>query len=391
MRVSRRVSELNEGGDDGWGLYNRARALVEAGVDVAELTIGEHDVRTDARILQAMADAASAGNTGYASIPGQDALRDAIAARTERITGVPTTRDNIAVTPGGQAGLFAAHMAVCDAGDHAMMVDPYYATYPGTIRSTGATPVMVAARPEDGFQLRASDVAAVAGRAKSLLINTPNNPTGVIYTHETLAAIASEVSARDMWLISDEVYDCQIWQGKHLSPRALPGMAERTLVIGSLSKSHAMTGSRLGWIIGPPDVIAMIHDLSTATTYGVAGFIQDAGTYALSLGAEFEAEVGAPFQRRRDLMLGKLAAQQVLSAVPPDGAMYVMVDVLGTGLTGADFADRLLDEERIAVMPGASFGDAALGHIRVALTLPDDRFADAIDRMIAFAHKLASS
>lgn len=389
MLASKRLTHLNPGGDDGWGLFNRARALVAAGVDVAELTIGEHDIGTDARILAAMDAAARGGHTGYASIAGIDALRDAIAARAARMTGVPTTRDNIAVMPGGQAGLFAAHMAVCDPGDRALMIDPYYATYPGTIRGTSAEMVVVAARPEDGFQPRASDIAARADGARSLLINTPNNPTGAVYTRATLEAIATEMIARDMWLISDEVYDSQVWQGQHLSPRALPGMAARTLVIGSLSKSHAMTGSRLGWIIGPPDIIAMIHDLSTATTYGVAGFIQEAGLHALSMGAAFEAEIGAPFRRRRDLMLAKLDAQQVLSAVPPDGAMYVMVDVRGTGLDGAAFAERLLDEERIAVMPGASFGAAAQGHVRVALTLPDDRFATALDRMIAFAARLA--
>lgn len=390
MRVSSRLSNLNPGGDDGWGLYNRAQALIASGVAVSELTIGEHDIRTDPRILEAMHQATLRGNTGYASIPGVDALRDAISARVQAMTGVPTTRDNIAVVPGGQAGLFAAHMAVCNPGERALMVDPYYTTYPGTIRGTGAEIGMVAARASDGFQLRASDVAAQADGARSLLINTPNNPTGAVYTRATLSAIAQEITARDMWLISDEVYDAQVWTGPHLSPRALPGMAERTLVIGSLSKSHAMTGSRLGWLIGPPDVIAMVHDLSTVTTYGVAGFIQEAGIYALSLGPEFEAEIAAPFRRRRDILLAKLADQQVLSAVPPDGAMYVMVDVSGTGLLGADFADRLLDEERVAVMPGKSFGKAASRHVRVALTLPDDRLSDALDRMIRFAGTLTS-
>ena len=191
-----------------------------------------------------------------------------------------------------------------------------------------------------------------------------------------------------MWLLSDEVYDSQVWRGVHLSPRSLDGMAERTLVIGSLSKSHAMTGSRLGWVIGPPDIIAMIHDLSTATTYGVPGFVQEAGLFALSLGAEFEAQIGAPFRRRRDILMSALEGQQVLSAVPPDGAMYVMVDVRGTGLSGQAFAERLLDEEHIAVMPGASFGQAAAGHVRVALTLPDEHFGDAIRRMIRFGNSL---
>ena len=389
MRPSLRISHLNAGGDDGWGLYNRARALVAQGEHVAELTIGEHDIRTDPRILAAMDAAARSGNTGYAPVPGMASLRDAIAARTERMTGVVTTRDHVAVVPGGQAGLFAAHIAVCDPGDRAMYIDPYYATYPATIRGASAEPVAVAARPEDGFQPRRADIAAKAVGARSLLINTPNNPTGAVYSRETLEAIAAEVTARDMWLLSDEVYDSQIWDGTHLSPRALPAMAERTLVIGSLSKSHAMTGSRLGWIVGPAEIVGRVHELLTATTYGVAGFIQEAGLYALSLGVAFEAEIGAPFRRRRDMLLARLKGQQVLAAVPPDGAMYVMVDVRGTGLSGLEFAERLLDAERIAVMPGASFGQAAEGHVRVALTLPDNAFADAMDRMVRFAGRVA--
>ncbi|MEM9318469.1 MAG: pyridoxal phosphate-dependent aminotransferase [Pseudomonadota bacterium] len=392
MQASQRISTLNTDGDDGWGLYQKARGLIGRGIRVAELTIGEHDIGTDPRILSAMADAAARGNTGYAPVPGMTSLRDAIAARIAERTGQPTTRDHVAVTPGGQAGLFAAHIAACDPGDGAMMIDPYYATYPGTIRAAGAKPIIVPARPEDGFQPhpRALDRAA-RSQARSLLINTPNNPTGAVYTHETLEAVANIVTAWNMWLISDEVYDSQVWRGSHLSPRAMPGMVDRTLVVGSLSKSHAMTGSRLGWVVGPEDAIARIHDLSTATTYGVAGFVQEAGLFALSMGSEFEAEIAAPFRRRRDFLLRRLEGQRVLSAVPPDGAMYVMVDVRATGVSGAEFAEGLLDVERIAVMPGASFGRAAAGHVRVALTLPDDVFADAIDRLIAFASRLAAA
>ncbi|MEM1274721.1 MAG: aminotransferase class I/II-fold pyridoxal phosphate-dependent enzyme [Pseudomonadota bacterium] len=391
MQASDRITHLNPGGDDGWGLYQRSKAMVAQGIPVAELTIGEHDIGTDARILDAMAAAAAAGNTGYAPVPGMDRLRDAIAARVTAQSGIATTRDNVAVTPGGQAGLFAAHIATVDPGDAALMIDPYYATYPGTLRAAGARPVIVPSFADDGFQpsVKALDTAARSG-ARSLLINTPNNPTGAVYSHATLEGVANVVTAWNMWLISDEVYDSQVWHGTHISPRALPGMAERTLVVGSLSKSHAMTGSRLGWIVGPEDTIAAIHNLSTATTYGVAGFIQEAGLHALSLGPQFEAEIAAPFRRRRDLLLGKLDHQQVLRAVPPDGAMYVMVDVRGTGLTGEAFAEALLEHERIAVMPGASFGKAAIGHIRVALTLPDAAFDEATDRLINFAIKVAS-
>ena len=163
--------------------------------------------------------------------------------------------DNILITPGGQAALFATHNAVCDQGDTALYIDPYYATYPGTIRGIGAVPKSIQAHAENDFQPKAADIAAVAKGAKSLLINSPNNPTGVIYSPETLGEIAQVCIDNDLWLISDEVYDTQIWEGTHLSPRALPNMAERTLVVGSMSKSHAMTGSRIGWVCGPAEVM----------------------------------------------------------------------------------------------------------------------------------------
>jgi arginine:pyruvate transaminase len=388
MRISDRIAHLTEDGSGGWALYFRARALKAAGVAVADLTIGEHDVRTDPAILAAMDASARGGHTGYAAIRGTDDLRAAVAARVAARTGVPTGPGNVLITPGGQAALFAAHHLVGEAGARALFVDPYYATYPGTIRGAGLVPVAVPARAEDGFLPRAADIDARAAGAASLLLNTPNNPTGAVYPREVLAAIAAVVRARDMWLVSDEVYDSQVWEGEHVSPRALPGMAERVLVVGSMSKSHAMTGSRVGWIVGPEEAVAALSVLSTHTTYGVPGFVQDAAAFALAQGAAFEAEVAAPFRRRRDIAMRLLAGQDVVRAVPAGGAMYVMLDVRATGLSGEDFAGRLLDAERIAVMPGESFGAAAAGHLRVALTIPDDAFAAAFARLLAFAARV---
>ncbi|MEM8632754.1 MAG: pyridoxal phosphate-dependent aminotransferase [Pseudomonadota bacterium] len=389
MELSNRITSINAGGSDGWGLFYRARQMAAAGEQVTELTIGEHDVGTDPRILAAMDASARGGHTGYAMVPGVDALRDAVAARVTARTGVPTTRDNVLITPGGQAGLSAAHTAVCNRLDRALFIDPYYATYPGTIRAVGAEPVAVVARSEDGFQPRAADIAEHASGARSLLINTPNNPTGGVYTEDTMTGIARVCRDHNLWLISDEVYDTQVWHGQHISPRALPGMADRTLVIGSMSKSHAMTGSRIGWIVGPEPAISALIDLAVTTTYGVPGYIQDAALFALDAGPELEAEVAAPFQRRRALALDILAGQNVVRYVPPEGAMYLMLDIRATGLSGEAFADRLLTETGIAVMPGESFGRAAAGHLRVAMTVDDAAFAGALTRLVAFAAALA--
>jgi arginine:pyruvate transaminase len=390
MQASTRISGILGGGSDGWEVFLRARQMIAEGTPVTELTIGEHDIRTAAPILQDMHRAAMAGHTGYAAVPGIDALRNAIAARVTAKTGVPTGRDNVMITPGGQSALFAAHMAVIDPGDKALYIDPYYATYPGTLRGASAVPVTVKAHADAAFQPRAVDIAAAAQGAKSLLVNSPNNPTGVIYDRETLEEIAKVCRDHDLWLISDEVYDTQIWEGTHISPRALDGMAERTLVVGSMSKSHAMTGSRVGWVVGPEDIIAHLINLATHTTYGVPGYIQDAALFALEQGEDFEAEIAEPFRRRRALAQNVLAAQNVVGTVPNGGAMYMMLDVSATGLSGEGFANALLDAHHIAVMPGESFGTAAKGHVRVAMTIEDSAFEQALKTLCAFAEQLSA-
>jgi arginine:pyruvate transaminase len=391
MKISDRITNITGGGSDGWGVFYKARQMIAAGTPVTELTIGEHDIRTAKPILDAMYQSALGGHTGYATVPGIPALRERVAARIAARTGVPTKPENIVITPGGQAALFAAHLATCNTGDTAAFIDPYYATYPGTIRGAGAIPRAIVTSPETAFQPTKEQLLTGTKGARSLLVNTPNNPTGVVYSAETLAAIAEASIANDLWLISDEVYDTQVWEGQHTSPRSLPGMLERTLVIGSMSKSHAMTGSRIGWICGPAEIVSHLINLATHTNYGVPGFIQDAARFALGQGAAVEEEVAAPFRRRRALTLDILSQQNLVQATPPQGAMYVMLDVRATGMSGEAFALRLLDEEKIAVMPGESFGQAAAGHLRVAMTVADDAYADALKRLLAFAQRCASA
>ncbi|MCA0945970.1 aminotransferase class I/II-fold pyridoxal phosphate-dependent enzyme [Salipiger pacificus] len=391
--LSRRITSLNAGGGDGWEIFYKARALRAAGVPVTELTIGEPDEHTDPSILAEMHRAATAGHTGYAAVPGIPALRDAIAARVTARTGVATSRDNVLVTPGGQSALFAAHMAACNPGDAALMIEPHYVTYPGTIRAAGAIPHSIETRPEHSFFPETAEVRRKAREtgASALLVNSPNNPTGAVYPSATLEGLAEVACDEDIWLISDEVYDTQIWEGAHVSPRALPGMAERTMVIGSLSKSHAMTGSRIGWLIAPEPAIAALIDLATNTTYGVPGYIQDAALYALTADETLEPRVAEPFRRRRALAQKILARQTEVGLVPSSGAMYLFLDIRATGLSGIAFADALLDTHRIAVMPGESFGPSAAGFLRVALTIPDDQFAEALTTLTGFAATLSKA
>ena len=390
MKLSHRITNITPDGSDGWGVFYRARAMKTAGQNVTELTIGEHDIRTHPSILAAMNTSARDGHTGYAAVPGTAALRQAVADRIQTRTGVPTTPANILITPGGQAALFAAHMGICDKDDTALFVDPYYTTYPGTIRAAGARPQAIPAKPENDFQPKTDDIAAQANSAKCLLINTPNNPTGAVYSKATLQGIADVCIEHDLWLISDEVYDTQIWEGTHISPRALPDMADRTLVVGSMSKSHAMTGSRVGWVCGPEAMIDQLTNLATHTTYGVPGYIQDAALFALGEGTDLEQEIAAPFAGRRLITEALLATQNIVKGSPVQGAMYAMLDIRATGLSGEDFANQLLDTHAIATMPGESFGTAAAGHIRVAMTIDDDSYKSALETLLAFATDIAT-
>lgn len=387
MEISHRLATILGDGSDGWTIFYKARQLKDDGVDVVELTVGQHDIPTDPMILEAMYNAAMAGHVGYTEMPGLPALRDKVAERVQASTGVPTTRDNVLMTAGGQAALFSANMITLNPGDKGLFIDPYYATYPGTIRAASGIPVAVKAHAEDGFQPRASEIAAYAEGAKSLQINSPNNPTGVVYSQKTMDDLAQVCIDKDLWMISDEVYDTQIWEGEHITPRALPDMLERTLVIGSLSKSHAMTGSRIGWLVGPEPVIEQLQHLIINTTYGLPGFIQRGALHALNAGPEFEAKIAEPFRRRRDLAQKVVDKSNVVTSIPAQGAMYMMLDIRATGMSGDDFAEALLDEHHIAVMPGETFGQAAEGHLRVALTVDDDRLVTSLETLIAFAER----
>jgi arginine:pyruvate transaminase len=390
MELSQRIRNVVGGGDDGWSVHYRGRAMKAAGEPVVMLSVGDHDITTDPSILAAMKAGMDAGHLGYSPVMGLEELRDAVARRVTARRAVGAGRENIAVTPGGQAAIFSAMMTVLDPGQSCVVLDPFYATFAQTVRAASARPIVVETPANRGFQ---PDVAAIERAlepdTRAILINTPNNPTGAVYTASRLESLADLCRRRGLWLISDELYDSQVHRGVHVSPRDLPGMADRCLVIGSLSKSHAMTGSRLGWVVGPADAIARIGDLATTTTYGLPPFIQIAGAEALETAASVESEIAARYRRRAEAAVAAAGNGPGIKVVPPQGGMYLMLDIRETGLSGAEFAERLLDEERIAVMPGESFGHAAAGHLRIALTVPDDELVEAIGRIARFARGLA--
>lgn len=384
--LSRTARDLLGGGDDdGWRIYHRARALRAEGRHVLNLAIGEHDRLAPDCAVEALVDAARAGPHGYAAVAGTPSLRAAVADRLARFGPAPTPEE-VHVTFGAQAALRLAAALALDPGDECLVLDPWYAPYPQTIRSVGAMPVPVATRAEDDFQPNPAAVAGAIGpRTRAILLNSPNNPTGAVYERERLAAIGDLCRRHDLWAIADEVYDGLVHEGVHVPLRTLPGMGARTLSCGALSKSHAMTGWRVGWLVGPPRAIARAHDLGVADTYGVPPFVQAAALAALTEGASVEAEIAAETAERARAALAALPPNGPLRASPPQGAMYLMLDVSAVSDNAADFAERLLEAEGIACLPGSSLGRAAVGCLRLALVAPAPVLADAVARIARFA------
>ncbi|MEM6489778.1 MAG: aminotransferase class I/II-fold pyridoxal phosphate-dependent enzyme, partial [Pseudomonadota bacterium] len=382
---------LGESGDDGWGVYMRAREMEADGLPVVNLAVGEHDRRTDPSIVAALVEAAETGPHGYASVAGRPALRRAVAARLSRHGGPAVVPDQVLVTTGCQTALLLAVQLVLGPGHECLLIDPYYATYPQTVRATGAVPVAVPADRAAGFQADIDALArAIGPRTRAILLNTPNNPTGAVYTRERLEAIAALCRRHDLWLIADEVYDGLVHRGVHVPPRTLPGMAGRTLTAGSLSKSYAMTGWRVGWLQGPPAAIARARDFAIANTYGVAPFLQSAAQYALEVGTGIEAAIAAETAARARAALAALPPGGPVTAAPPDGAMYLMLDISAAGMPAPAFAERLLDQTGIACLPGESFGTAATGCLRLALVKPQAVLADTVRRIVALVEAQAA-
>jgi arginine:pyruvate transaminase len=381
---SSRVSGITPSGKDGWEVHFEAMTRHQAGEPIIMLSVGDHDFHTPAETVEACVRAVRAGHHHYTQLPGIPRLRAAMARATTACTGVETSPAQILSTPGGQAALFASTLATCDPGDHAIIIAPYYATYPPTFRAAQVDISIVDARAEDGFQPQAATIeAAITPRTRAILINTPNNPTGAVYTQETLEGIADVCRRHDLWLISDEVYWTIAGARKHVSPRSLPGMDERTLVVNSMSKSHGMTGWRIGWLTGPEDFVTMLISLNLVSTYGLPDFISRAAVDALENGHGV-ADIAERYAKRRTVFVDAIRGMNDVTVRGSEGGMYVMLDVSALEPDCEAFAWALLEAEKVAVMPGGSFGDAAKGHIRISLCQPDEVLREAAGRLKRF-------
>ncbi len=388
MRYASITDRLAHLGSGKWTVHIKAREMAAAGVPVIELTIGEPDILPDEALFEEANRAMRAGRIRYSNGRGEPGI---VAALTEkyRKRRPDVNEQNVLCFPGTQTALFAVMLGLVEAGDAVLAGDPLYATYEGVIAATGAHMVPVPLRPEKGFHLQAEDLEkAVTPDSRVLLLNTPHNPTGATLTAGEIAAIGEVCIKHDLWIVCDEVYEKLIFEGSFASPFDQPALADRTIVVSSISKSHAAPGFRSGWAIGPEEFCTRLLAVSETMLFGGQPFIADMTAMAIAGDFDTAERMRESYLRRAKLIIGHLSGHGALKPMMPEAGMFLLVDVSATGLDGATFAERLLEEKQVAVMPGASFGDQATNFIRLSLTVADETLSEATDRIAAFADSL---
>jgi arginine:pyruvate transaminase len=391
MRYSPFTDRIAGQGVAAWDIHHAAVVARRAGEDVIVLSVGDPDFATPGFITDAAVQALRDGDTHYCEIPGRPALREAIAQRYATLWQRPLQSLNVSTAVGAQNALFATSMCLLQAGDEVLVLDPMYVTYEATVQASGATLVRVPCPADLGFRLDAAALAAaVTPRTRAIFLSNPNNPTGVVLNSGELQAIAELAVAHDLWVVEDQVYESLAYEMPHRSLAALPGMAERCVVVGSLSKSHAMTGWRVGWVIAEPGLIEHIETLMLCMTYGLPGFLQAAALVALEAHDAVTAQMRQVYRQRRDLVVDALAGCAPLKVLKPDAGMFVLVDVRGTGISSLDFAWRLFREAGVAVLDAQAFGAPAAGFVRLSFTLGDEQLLEACQRIRRFVSGLAA-
>ncbi len=384
------VARLPRGRSDAWAVTDRGADLARAGADVTDLGVGDPDFATPLPIAAALERALRAGRTHYAPPAGEPALRDAVAVATAARTSAAIASEQVFIFPGAQCALFATLAVVAGPGDEVILLEPAYTTFEKCVAAAGARAIGVRLDPRNGFALDVDAVAAaMTERTRAIVVNSPSNPSGAVFPRASLERLTELCAARGVWCISDEVYHALVYDGPHVSPLATPAGPACTIVIDGLSKSHAMTGWRIGWAIAPPAVAAGLDQLTPSLLFGVNQFVQDAAAFAVDAGPGLVAPIRAALRARRAAVLEALVETDRLRALPPAGGLFVLVDVTRAGLDGLRFADLLLDRERIVVVPGAAFGAAARGCVRIGLTLPADRLRHACLSLCRVAEQTA--
>jgi len=389
-RISARVAAVSPSAT--LAVDAKAKALIAAGADVVGFGAGEPDFPTPDHIVEAAVAAChDPVNHHYTPTAGIAPLREAIAAKTARDSGLDVAPSQVLVTNGAKQAVYEAFATLLDPGDEVLVPAPYWTTYPEVIALAGGVPVAVPTDESTGFHLTVDALeAALTPATKVLLFVSPNNPTGAVSTPEEVLAIGSWAADRGLWVVTDEIYEHLVYGGRTFvsMPVAVPELADRSIVINGVAKTYAMTGWRVGWMIGPSDVVAAASNLQSHATSNVSNVSQRAALAALTGDLVAVGEMRAAFDRRRVTIHTMLNDCPGVTCVEPEGAFYAFPSVrslLGRRLAGrlvsssADLATVAIEEAQVAVVPGEAFG--AEGYLRLSYALGDDAVVEGVTRL----------
>ena len=389
-RISARIAAIAESAT--LAVDAKAKALKAAGRPVIGFGAGEPDFPTPDYIVEAAANATKvAANHRYSPTPGLPDLRDAIVAKTKRDSNYEITADQVLVTNGGKQAVYQAFATIIEAGDEVLLPSPYWTTYPECIKLAGGTAVEVFADETQNYLVTVEQLeAARTPKTKALLFGSPSNPTGSVYSVEQVKAIGEWALKNNIWIIADEIYEHLLYDGATAPsmPVVVPGLADTTIIINGVAKTYAMTGWRVGWMIGPKDVIKAATNLQSHLTSNVSNVSQRAAIAAVTGDLAAVHKMGEAFNRRRKLIVSLLNEIPGFSCPTPTGAFYVYPSVKGvlgktirgkTPTTSAELATLILDEVEVAAVPGEAFGPS--GYLRFSYALSDEDIVEGIGRI----------
>lgn len=389
-RVSQRIGGIAESAT--LAITSKAKAMRAEGIDVIGFGAGEPDFPTPTHIVEAAVEACrSPRNHKYSPAAGLPELREAVAVKTARDSGYKVSASQVLVTNGGKHAVFNTLATLLDRGDEVLLPAPYWVTYPEAIKLAGGTPVLIPTDETSGFRATVDQLeAARTPRTKAMLFVSPSNPTGAMYSPEEITAIGTWAAENDIWVVTDEIYEHLVYGAVPFAsmPALVPAVADRCVVVNGVAKTFAMTGWRVGWMIGPTDVIKAATNLQSHATSNVNNVAQVASVTALEGGLDTVHEMRDAFDRRRRIMTEMLAAIPGVSVVEPQGAFYAfpsLEGVLGRTVAGRrptttlELAEIILDEAGVAFVPGEAFG--APGYGRFSYALGDEDLVEGISRV----------
>src|ERR1700736_2558200 len=379
-KIATRISQLT--GEGALAVFSRAKELEAQGKSVIHLELGEPDFHAAAPVVEAVQSAVAGGRDRYVSTRGIPGLRQAIADYLQRTRRLTVAAEEVIVAPGCKMALSLAMMALIEPGDEVLYPDPGFPIYPSFTRGLGAKAVGFTLAERNKFQPDLVEIASkITSRTRVLIFNSPNNPTGTVFSEAALQKIAKLAAQHDLWIISDEIYARILFGGVYKSISSLPGMAERTVIIDGFSKSFAMTGWRLGYAVAPQRVIDAMDLLVLNTFTCAAEFTQVAAVEALRDSTDAVDAMVAEYRKRRDLFVSGLNRIAGFRCLPPEGAFYAWVNIEDTGLAAQELATILLEEAGVAAIAGAAFGAAGKNYLRFSLVSARNLLEEALERI----------